>query len=86
MKKLVSITEVSGEGFESLMGEYITVSCLNYIYSGKLIGVNTDDILLTEAVIVYETGELCGPFKDAQALPNDLYIRTSTVESYYKRA
>lgn len=40
MKKLVSVTEVSGEGLLALIGERITLFCLNYIYTGKLIVVN----------------------------------------------
>jgi hypothetical protein len=86
MKKLVSVQEVSGEGLEALLGEYIDVWCLNYIYSGKLVGVNSADILLEDAVVVYETGELtASSFKNAQRLPNPRYIRTAAIESYAKR-
>ena len=81
MKKLIE--EVSGEGLESLLGEQVTLWCECYIYSGKLIGVNTDDVLLDDASIVYETGGLDkAGFKDAQKLPNQWYIRTSKIESY----
>lgn len=83
MKKLVTVTEVEGEGLTKLLGENVMVFCLNYIYAGKLAGVNKDDILLEDASIVYETGELCAKtFKDAQRLPNSVYIRTSCIESY----
>ena len=65
MKKIVE--EVSGEGLENLLGERISVWCLNYIYAGKLIGVNEKDILLEDAAVVYETGELTAQeWKDAQ--------------------
>jgi hypothetical protein len=85
MKKLVQVQEVEGEGFMALLGERVVVFCLNYIYSGVLEGVNDKDILLTDAKIVYETGELCAKqFKDAQSLPSNLYVRLSCVESYYK--
>jgi hypothetical protein len=87
MKKLVSVQEVDGEGLTALLGEYVVVFCLNYIYSGKLTGVNTHDILLEEAKIVYETGPLCNKdFKDAQGLPSNLYIRTACIEAYYRAA
>ena len=81
MKKLIE--QVEGEGFEALLGEVITVFCLNYIYTGKLTGVNDSCILLESPKIVYETG----PFneqnwKDAQALPNNLYIQTGCIESF----
>ena len=84
MKKLIE--EVEGEGLEALLGEYVVIWATNYIYSGKLIGVNTDTILLTDAAVVYETGELCASaFKNSQSLPNDWYVRTAAIESFGKR-
>ena len=83
MKKLVE--EVAGEGLESLLGERVTFFCVNYIYTGKLVGVNTDDVLLSEAAIVYETGSFdTDEWKDAQSLPHDVYIRTVSIESYMR--
>ena len=83
MKKLVNVVEVEGEGLVSLLGENVLVFCMNYIYAGKLAGVNEKDILLESAVIVYETGELrAKDFKDAQKLPAPIYIRTSSIESF----
>lgn len=83
MKKIVE--EVSNEGLESLLGESVWIWCFNYIYSGTLSGVNDTDVFLTNAHVVYETGGLCDKIKDAQPLPNDLYIRTSAIESYSKK-
>ena len=81
MKKIVE--EVSGEGLQKLLGERVTLFCLNYIYTGKLIGVNETCVLLTEAAIVYETGELNSKnWKDAQNLPHDWYVQLSAVESF----
>ncbi len=81
MKKIVE--EVSGEGLQKLLGERVTLFCLNYIYTGRLIGVNETCVLLTEAAIVYETGELNSKnWKDAQALPHDWYVQLSAVESF----
>ncbi len=71
------------EGLLCLVGKRVTFFCMNYIYTGKLVGVNTRDVKLTEASIVYETGELnSSEWKDAQRLPHDLYIRLNSVESY----
>jgi hypothetical protein len=85
MKKLVSVQEVSGEGLEALMGEQITLFCLNYIYTGKLIGVNTACVLLENPMIVYETGAFSDKaWKDAQALPNELYVMVGAIESFGK--
>jgi len=83
MKKLIEVEEKSG--LESLMGERITLFCMNYIYTGRLVGVNTDQVLLEEPAIVYETGAFTSAeWKDAQALPHELYIRLGAVESYGK--
>lgn len=83
MKKVVNVAEVSGEGFEALLGERVTLFCLNYIYTGKLVGVNSTCVLLCEPAIVYETGAFTEKnWKDAQALPHDLYVQISAVEAY----
>ena len=83
MKKTVQIVEVEDEGFLALMDEVITLFCLNYIYTGKLIGVNDTCILLENPSIVYETGAFNEKsWKDAQALPNNLYIQLSCIESF----
>lgn len=85
MKKLVKVEEVQGEGLVGLMGEQVTLFCLNYIYTGKLVGVNDEFIKLEKASVVYETGPFSdSKFKDSQALPHDWYIQLSSVESYGK--
>jgi hypothetical protein len=81
MRKLVE--EVSGEGLDKLLGERITLFCANYIYTGKLIGVNTDCVLLSEASIVYETGKLDDKkWLDAQSLPHEWYVMKQSIESF----
>ena len=83
MKKLMQVTEVEGEGLVSLLGKQVTVFCINYIYTGTLAGVNTNDILLDEASIVYSTGAFdSNKWDDAQKLPHGVYIRTNSIESY----
>jgi hypothetical protein len=85
MKKLVKVEEVEGEGFIGLMGEQVLVFCLNYIYTGKLVGVNTTCIKLESPKIVYETGGFSKKeFTTAEALPNELYIQTGAIESFHK--
>lgn len=85
MKKLVTVTEESGEGLVKLMGENVLLFCLNYIYTGKLIGVNTTCVLLENAKIVYETGAFnTNSFSDAQAMPFELYVQTNAIESFGK--
>lgn len=83
MKVLTQITETENEGFMSLMGETITCFCPDYIYTGKLIGVNTTCIKLENPKIVYETGAFdTKNWKDAQALPNNLYLQTAMIISF----
>jgi len=56
---------------------------MNYIYTGKLLGVNASCVLLGEAKIVYETGALnTKTWKDAQALPDEWYVNTASIESF----
>ena len=83
MKKLVKVEEVENEGLVGLMGQRITLFCLNYIYTGDLVGVNDSYVKLENAAIVYETGELnTKEWTDAQKLPNDLYVQLGMVESF----
>jgi hypothetical protein len=81
MKKIVE--EVSGEGLEALLGETVTLLCVNYFYTGKLVGVNETCVLLDEPKIIYETGAWSSSeWKDAQGLPNSIYVQTSAIESF----
>jgi hypothetical protein len=84
MKKLINVVEANESAFESLMGEQITVFSLNYIYHGKLIGVNDVNLLLENPKIVYETGKFSDKgFKDAQSLEcNEFFIQIATIESF----
>ena len=79
MKMLV---EDKGEGLTSLIGKRLTFFCMNYIYTGKLVGVNTRDIKLEDAGIVYETGAFSeANWKDMQKLPQAIYIRLNSIEA-----
>ena len=85
MKKLVKVKKVQGKSLVGLMGEVVDIYCMNYIYSGVLVGVNDECVKLEKASIVYETGAFTDRnFKDAQALPHDLYIQKGTIESFSK--
>jgi len=84
MKKLVTVTEVEGEGLDALMGESVLLFGLNYIYAGTLSGVNEKFVQLENAKIVYETGSFDKPgYTDAQSLPGKVwYVQLSAIESY----
>jgi hypothetical protein len=81
VKKLVE--EVEGEGLSKFLGERITLFFANYIYTGKLAGINDTCVLLEDAAIVYETGEFTEKvWKDAQKLPGNWYVQVSYIESF----
>lgn len=84
MKKLVEVVNVEGEGLDALLGEQVLLFGLNYIYAGKLIGVNEKFVKLEGAKIVYETGPFnASAYKDAQNLPsNEWYVQLSAIESF----
>jgi hypothetical protein len=83
MRKIVTVTEVEGEGLMALLGKTVTFFCLNYIYTGTLAGVNDTCVLLENPYIVYETGSFeTKTWKDAQKLPNNLYVSMNCIESF----
>lgn len=84
MKKLVEIRNVENEGLIKLMGKKVTFFCLNYIYTGELIGVNDNCVLLKNPSIVYETGAFSdSKFKDEQSLlVDEFYLMKATIESF----
>lgn len=83
MKKIVQVQEVDGEGLEGLLDKNVVLFCLNYIYTGKLTGVNTSCVRLDNAALVYETGAFSDKkFKDAQRLSFPLYVQAATIESF----
>lgn len=81
MKRIVE--DVQGEGLEKLLGDRVTLFCGNYIYTGKLAGVNESCVLLTEPSVVYETGSFTEKnWTDAQPLPGPWYVMTRWIESF----
>jgi len=82
MKMIIENNEA--EGLESLLGEVITVFGASWIYTGKLVGVNTTCIKLENPSIVYETGAFTEKnWKDAQKLPHKFwYVQTGMIESF----
>lgn len=86
MKKVVNVTEVEGEGLIKLLGEKITILCLNYIYTGILEGVNETCVLLKDPAIVYDTGSFTAKrYKDVQTLGvEEFYVHMNCIESFGK--
>ena len=84
MKMLpTQVIEVESEGLIALLGKTVTLFCTNYIYTGRLEGVNSYCVKLSSAKIVYETGGFSEKeWKDAQLLPNELYVQCGMIESF----
>lgn len=84
MKKLIEVTEIEGEGLDALLGEQVLLFGLNYIYAGKLVGVNAVFVKIEGAKIVYSTGPFDQKeYSDAQSLPNrEWYVQLNAIESY----
>jgi hypothetical protein len=83
VKKIVSVTEVEGEGLQALLGEQVILFCMNYHYAGKLVGINEQDVLLEDGGIVFETGPFTDKtWKDFQKIHKDLYVRIDKIEAF----
>lgn len=74
----------AAEGLESLLGEQVVLLCACYIYSGRLVGVNSSCVKLEDAALVYETGEWSSKkWKDAQPIGvKYFYVATGMIESF----
>ena len=81
--KIVTETAAT-EGLETLLGQNVTLFCMNYIYTGKLVGIDDVQVKLDDAKIVYDTGAFTEKeWTDAQSIPNGTwYVRLATVESF----
>lgn len=85
MKRVVATVETEVDGLEKLLGEYVELYCLNYIYCGRLIGVNTEDVCLAECQIVYETGKLSdhSNYKFSESFnQEERFVMRASIESY----
>jgi hypothetical protein len=83
MKKLVKVEEIQGEGLIALMGEIVTLYCQVYIYTGKLVGVNDEFVLLENPAVVYDTGAYTNnKYADAQRLPKQVYVMKHAIEMF----
>ena len=71
------------KNLKSYIGKRVTFFCGVYIYTGKLVLVDATQAQLTDAAIVYETGDLIATdWSDAQKLPHDWHIMLHAVETF----
>jgi len=81
MKRVVEVAPQES-GFLAVIGTKIVLFCGVYIYTGVLTSVNDDYLELSNALLVYETGELAsGNWKDAQVLPAVWCVMRQAIES-----
>ena len=66
------------------MGENVLLLCMNYFYTGKLVGVNDTFVELENPAIVYETGAWNEKgFKDAQPLHvSTFFVQKQAIEAF----
>jgi len=77
--------EDNTEGLIALLEKKVCVYCLNYIYAGTLVGVNTQVIKLENGGIVYNTGAHdANKFDDYQRYTNSIYINVNAIESIHE--
>jgi len=85
MRRVVNTVETEVDGLDKLLGEFVELYCLNYIYAGRLIGVNDDNVCLSECKIVYETGKLDDhtAYKFAESFnQEERFVQKSHIESF----
>jgi hypothetical protein len=83
MKMKVEVKEVDGEGLLALIGKRVTLMCMNFFYTGDLVGVNDTCVKLENPAVVFDTGAFGDKeWSDAQELPNDWYVQISSIESF----
>ena len=73
------------DGLEKFLGEYVQLWCMNYIYAGRLVGVNEKDCVLENPHVVYETGKMSSSeeFKFIESCGVDeVFVRIDAIESY----
>lgn len=80
MKRIVGTED---GGFDAMLGEKVVLFCQIYIYTGKLVGVNSDHLELEGAKLVYETGELAtGKWVDAQETTSPWRVMKQAIEAW----
>ena len=86
MKKVITVTEVDGEGLEAFLNKTIFVVCRSYFYAGTLTGINQSCILLEDARFVLESGSFEGKgiSSSEKVKSGKIYIATNAIESFFE--
>ncbi len=66
-----------------LVGQVLTVFCLNYFYTGRVLETTPSYVKLDDPAVIYEIGEFSDDaWKDAQKLSSPIYIKSDAIESF----
>jgi hypothetical protein len=86
MKKVVTVTEVEGEGLEAFLGKRIFIICESYFYAGTLTGINSTCVLLEDARFVFESGSFESKgIANSEKIPGGkCYVQKDHIEAYFQ--
>lgn len=77
------LAQKKDEGMDALLERRVLLMCSNYFYEGILVEYTSEDAILIDAAIVYETGPWTEKkWKDRQALPGPVGVKIHAVESF----
>lgn len=75
--------EVQDEGLISLLGQRVTFWCVDFIWTGKLVGVNDDCVKLEDCGIVFETGDFNNKtWARYEKLPKEFYLMKAGIVGF----
>lgn len=85
MTKKIEVIEIENEGLPSLLGQRVLLMCANFYYEGILEGVNDICCLLSDAGMVYSTGDWAEKeWSVREQLPGNHYVMIHAIESFCK--
>lgn len=86
MKKIVTVTEVEGEGLEAFLGRRIFIIAQSYFYAGTLTGINLTCVLLEDARFVLESGSFESKgIEYSEKIPGGkCYVSKSSIEAFFE--
>lgn len=84
MKKLAKVVEVEGDHLVGALGQKVLIFGVRYNYSGVMTEVNDKFLKLTEAVIVFDTGDFAAKNWAAAETPksSEIYVNIAAIESW----
>jgi len=80
--------EKSETALAELIGDDVTLFCVNYFYHGKLAAINDVFVTLQDAAIIYDTGswpdgeDVNNEYADAQRIGGDINVCIAAVEAF----